>query len=96
MAGLNLCPGKDLHFRAEFLFAGKQDRLSSGDISDNRIQDGGTPAWNVINISAGYNALRWMELNFGINNLFDEAYRIHGSGVDCYGRNIWMGLKFKI
>jgi len=91
--GINLYPGENIHIRAAYLFAGKQDRLSSGDIYDNRIQLGGTPGWNIINISAKYNGLPRIDINTGINNLFDTAYRIHGSGVDGYGRNIWLGIK---
>ena len=91
--GLNIFPGESTHIRTEYLFAGKQDRLSSGDISDNRISDGGTPGWTIINISMGYTGLNWIDINIGVSNLFDTAYRIHGSGVDGYGRNIWLGIK---
>ena len=84
------------HIRTEFLFAGMQDRLPGGDISDDRIQDGGTPGWNIVSISAGFNGLRWMDIHMGINNLFDTAYRIHGSGVDGYGRNIWLGIELNL
>jgi iron complex outermembrane receptor protein/hemoglobin/transferrin/lactoferrin receptor protein len=78
--------------RLEGAFAGKQDRLSSGDISDNRIEDGGTPSWYVYNLSFGYTNLKWLKIQGGINNITDVAYRIHGSGVDGYGRNIWLGI----
>jgi hemoglobin/transferrin/lactoferrin receptor protein len=43
-----------LNFMAECVFAGEQNRLSAGDIADDRIADGGTPAWSVINLYAGY------------------------------------------
>ena len=92
VVGLNLLPGKNSHVRAEFLFAGMQDRLSGGDIADDRIPDGGTPGWKIVNISAGFKGFQWIEINLGINNLFDQAYRSHGSGVDGYGRNIWLGI----
>jgi len=78
--------------RLELLSAGKQERLSAGDISDSRIPDGGTPGWNVINLRAGYN-WKWLELSAGFNNIFDESYRTHGSGVDGYGRSVWLALK---
>ncbi|MCD4768923.1 MAG: TonB-dependent receptor, partial [Bacteroidales bacterium] len=94
--GLNLYLGESTHIRTGYLFAGKQDRLSGGDISDNRIPDGGTPGWSIINISIGYTGLHWIDINMGINNLFDTAYRTHGSGVDGYGRNIWLGIKLSI
>jgi outer membrane receptor protein involved in Fe transport len=80
---------------AEFLFAAKQDRLSGGDIDDHRIPDGGTPGWNILNLKAGY-AWKTVSLNAGLQNLFNKAYRIHGSGVDGYGRSLWISLQFNV
>jgi len=94
--GLNLYPWESMHIRTEILFAGMQDRLSGGDISDDRIPVGGTQGWNIVSISAGYDGLHWMDIHMGINNLFDTAYRIHGSGVDGYGRNIWLGIQLNL
>lgn len=79
----------------EFLFAAKQDRLSNGDIDDHRIPDGGTPGWQVFNVKLGY-SLEKIALNAGFQNLFNKAYRIHGSGVDGYGRSLWMSVQFEI
>ncbi|MCG6187968.1 TonB-dependent receptor [Maribellus maritimus] len=80
---------------AEFLFATKQDRLSGGDIDDHRIPEGGTPGWNILNLKAGYS---WniVSIHAGMQNIFNQAYRIHGSGVDGYGRAFWMTLQFEI
>ncbi|NJO01506.1 MAG: TonB-dependent receptor [Bacteroidia bacterium] len=75
--------------RVEGLFATKQDRLSSGDKSDHRIPEGGTPGWHIMNIYMGYNH-PYFDIQLGIQNLWDEAYRIHGSGVDGYGRSFWL------
>lgn len=74
---------------AEFLFAARQDRLAKGDIDDNRIQDDGTPAWQVLNLFAGIE-LRPVRLNLGVQNLFDEDYRTHGSGINGIGRSAWI------
>jgi hemoglobin/transferrin/lactoferrin receptor protein len=68
-----------------------QDRLSSGDISDSRIPAGGTPGWNVINVRAGFD-WKWLGISAGFNNLLDEDYRIHGSGINGYGRSVWVAL----
>ncbi len=84
-----------LFAEAEFLFASKQDRLSSGDIDDHRIPDGGTPGWSIVNLKAGYS---WdkISLHTGLQNIFNQAYRVHGSGVDGFGRSVWMLLQFEI
>lgn len=79
----------------EFLFAAKQDRLSGGDIDDHRIPEGGTPGWNVVNLKLGY-SWKKVSLNSGLQNLFNKAYRIHGSGVDGFGRSFWLSLQFEI
>lgn len=79
----------------EFLFAAKQDRLSNGDIDDHRIPEGGTPGWQVLNVKIGY-SLEKISLNAGFQNIFNKAYRVHGSGVDGYGRSLWMSVQFEI
>lgn len=66
--------------------AGKQDRLSGGDIDDHRISDGGTPAWVIVNCKAGYQ-WKMVALKLAFNNILNEAYRSHGSGVDGLGRH---------
>jgi outer membrane cobalamin receptor len=75
----------------EYLFANKQDRLSSGDISDHRIPEGGTPAWSVVNFKMGF-CNKYFRINGGLQNIFDVAYRMHGSGVDGLGRHVWLAI----
>ncbi len=78
--------------KLEWLAAGKQNRLSNGDISDTRIPEGGTPGWSIINVRAGY-SWNWMNITAGINNILNKDYRMHGSGVNGYGRSLWVALK---
>jgi len=80
---------------AEWGFSAEQDRLSDGDIADDRIADGGTPGWNLFNVYAGYNH-KYFTINASIQNLFDKAYRIHGSGIDGIGRSFWISLNINI
>ena len=79
-------------FQGQWIFADKQQRLSGGDIDDSRIADGGTPAWSVFNLKASY-FNEWLLVNVGMENLFNQAYRMHGSGVDGVGRNVWISTK---
>lgn len=83
--------GSGVSIRAEGVFAGKQDRLAQGDISDSRIAEGGTPGWFVSNIYGGYQ-WRQLDIQISIQNIFNEAYRIHGSGIDSIGRSLWLSL----
>ena len=70
-----------------------QKRLSSGDIDDHRIADKGTPGWNVLNVYSGYD-MGQVTLGIGINNIFNEAYRMHGSGIDGIGRSLQFRFKY--
>ncbi len=79
--------------RLSWLMAGEQNRLSGGDISDDRIADGGTPSWNILNLHMNYSFSK-LNLNIGIINLFDTAYRIHGSGVDAPGRYLSTSVSY--
>ena len=76
-------------------FAGEQDRLAAGDREDHRIAPGGTPGWRVVNLRARYKVSGKVDLTGGLQNAFDEAYRVHGSGIDGYGRSVWIGATLR-
>ncbi len=80
---------------AELLFASKQDRLAQGDKDDNRIPRGGTPGWNVVNLYAGYQ-LAHLKFNVAFQNILDEDYRTHGSGINGIGRSAWVCVALKL
>ncbi|MCF8365493.1 MAG: TonB-dependent receptor [Bacteroidales bacterium] len=77
--------------KIEWQAASMQDRLSSGDISDSRIPDGGTPGWQLLNLRAGY-ILNRIQLTAGLNNILNEDYRTHGSGINGFGRSAWLAI----
>lgn len=79
--------------RLELHTAAKQDRLAKGDRDDNRIPEGGTPGWNVVNAAAGYQVGK-VRLSAELQNIFNEAYRTHGSGVSGVGRSLWLMARF--
>ena len=80
---------------AEILSASSQERLAQGDIDDNRIPEGGTPGWTVVNINAGY-TWKFLSVDLSLKNLFNADYRYHGSGINGYGRSLFLtaGLNF--
>jgi len=82
---------KELSVNLEWQTAGKQGRLASGDKDDNRIPTGGTPGWNVFNISTGY-SMRYIMFDLSLLNLFNQDYRFHGSGVNGYGRSAFLSM----
>jgi len=63
----------------------RQARLSARDVRDSRIPDGGTPGYGTVNVRLGRYIGRCQRITLGIENIFDQAYRVHGSGVDGPG-----------
>jgi outer membrane cobalamin receptor len=79
----------------EWQAAGKQSRLAAGDKDDNRIPHCGTPGWNILNINTSY-SLGLIKFDLSLVNLFNKDYRVHGSGVNGYGRSAFLSMIFKI
>ncbi|MFT3844120.1 MAG: TonB-dependent receptor [Lacibacter sp.] len=77
----------------EVMFASEQTRLAQGDKDDNRIPAGGTPGFCIINVYAGY---EWKQIQFntGLQNITNQDYRTHGSGINGYGRSLWINVQF--
>ena len=76
--------------------ADEQDQLNPEDKLDPRIDPNGTDGWATLGFDLGgplgaQSRSRW---SLGLHNIFDEAYRIHGSGVDAPGINAVFGLEW--
>ncbi len=89
-AGLNwTSPAKRYWAEASVIHAAKADKLSSADRADtSRIPPGGTPAYTVGNLRAGWACTPDLRVTAAIENVTDEDYRIHGSGINEPGRNL--------
>ncbi len=80
-------------------FAAKQDELSPTDLTDTRIDPNGTDAWMRMDLDLGGplgergSGATW---NAGLHNLFDEEYRVHGSGLDAPGFGVVLGVHLSI
>ncbi len=72
-------------------FASNQDRLSNGDIKDSRIPIGGTPGYAIHSIGA-ISHLGNFTLTLSVENMLNERYKYHGSGIYEYGRNYYLKL----
>ena len=63
-----------------------QTRLAPADIHDlNRIPPGGTPGFAVFDLRMSYRAKQQWLASFVLENVFDAAYRYHGSSVNGPG-----------
>ena len=82
-------------FELVALGAGDADKLSSADRLDTqRIPPGGTPGYVVFHARGGLRLGEFWTLDLGLENLLDEDYRVHGSGLNRPGRNLLVGLSF--
>lgn len=90
LAGVTYEPvGQDWWLQADVLAAGDANELSLRDQADTeRIPPGGTPNWEVVGLRGAVAVSERMELGLGLENLFDEDYRIHGSGQNEPGRSL--------
>ena len=83
----------NIQYTLEYIFAGSQHRLAQGDKDDNRIPKGGTPGFGILNFHAS-TKLVGIQLNTGISNIFNTDYRMHGSGINGMGRNLYISAQF--
>lgn len=77
---------------AALRWADRQDRLSVTDKSDARIPPGGTPGYVVVDLRAGFRFRGHLVLSLSFDNIFDAAYRVHGSSINGPGRGVSAGL----
>ncbi len=70
---------------AAFRWAATQDRLAPSDLADARIPSGGTPGWATLDLSGGLRLRDGLLLAVVVENLFDVAYRVHGSSLNAPG-----------
>ncbi len=69
--------------------ADKADKLSVDDTRDTqRIPPGGTPGYIVYHVRTGAQVTEMLRLTLALENIFNEDYRTHGSGVNEPGRNL--------
>lgn len=76
-------------------YAADADRLSTRDKKDTqRIPPGGTPSYFLLDVRAGYRLGDTVDLTFAVDNVFDEDYRVHGSGSNGPGTNAILGARW--
>ena len=76
--------------------AARQDRLAPSDrVDTERIPASGTPGFGVVHLRAGWRPAPPLELIAALENVTDEDYRIHGSGVNEPGRSLVVSLDYR-
>ena len=92
---LNVSHDAGGNFRADawLRFAGKQDRLSARDVRDVRIDPSGTGGWGILGARGSWDFRGGWNFTFGVDNVLDKRYRVHGSGLDAPGRKLTISVR---
>ena len=89
-------PEGDCWLEAVLLNAADADRLSASDRSDTqRVPPGGTPGYTTLSLRSGFRLSHSTTLTAVLDNVTDEDYRVHGSGINEPGLNFIVGLEWR-
>jgi iron complex outermembrane receptor protein/hemoglobin/transferrin/lactoferrin receptor protein len=77
-------------------WAATQDRLAPADTVDARIPVGGTPGWATLDVSGGWRLDQRVLLALVVENVFDVAYRVHGSSINAPGAGVMASASFRL
>jgi hemoglobin/transferrin/lactoferrin receptor protein len=73
--------------------AGPATKLSTRDESDTqRIPPGGTPGYAVVTLRGGAHLRDNLDVSVAVENLTNQDYRIHGSGLNEPGTNVVLAV----
>jgi hemoglobin/transferrin/lactoferrin receptor protein len=70
------------------------DYYLNGEDNEQYATSEGMPAWLTANFRASCKLNSMLNLQFGVDNIFDTQYRTFASGIDAAGRNIFVSLRF--
>lgn len=76
-------------------FAEAQRRLAPADRTDSRIGPGGTDGFAVLHLRGGISFGENLRVSMAVENLTDEDYKLHSSGLFRPGRQLVLGLELK-
>lgn len=80
---------------AEYNFNKDKDLIPSNEF-DNKphlYTSTGSPGWITLNLKSAYHFNKYVELQVGLENIFDQHYRPYSSGISAAGRNFIITLR---
>jgi hemoglobin/transferrin/lactoferrin receptor protein len=66
----------------------------NGEDNEQYATSSGMPAWMTANFRVSYKVNNMLNIQAGVDNIFDTQYRTFASGIDGAGRNIFISLKY--
>jgi outer membrane receptor protein involved in Fe transport len=91
--GIEIAVNDSVGFDGWLHFAAAQERLSSRDVSDPRIDPDGTAGWASFSARLHWKAASGWHVSLGLDNVLDKRYRMHGSGIDATGYNLSLRIR---
>jgi hemoglobin/transferrin/lactoferrin receptor protein len=92
--GLRWEVGERLTLEGLVFAAAREDRLSAADARDvQRFVPGGTPGYTTATFRGLWRPAADLTISAGVENAFNEPYRIHGSGLNEPGTNVFFGFE---
>ena len=89
-------PSDRYWLEASTLHAEEQTKLAASDVLDNqRIPPGGSPGYSVLNLRSVMSFGENITLSAAVENLTDQNYRVHGSGINESGRNVVLTMEWQ-
>lgn len=70
-----------------------KDYSSSGEDNEAYATPDGMPSWYALNLRAGFQFNRYLNLQADVENLMDRHYRLFASGISAPGRNFVLTLR---
>lgn len=81
---------------AALRWSAAQTRLAPSDLADARIPAGGTPGWATFDVVGGLRLDDRLLFALVIENLFDVAYRVHGSSINAPGIGVMASASVRL
>jgi hemoglobin/transferrin/lactoferrin receptor protein len=89
-------PDKRWWIEGTLQLADNANILSPGDKNDTeRIPPGGHESYAVASLRAGIRVCKDVTVTMACENITNEEYRVHGSGINQPGRNFILGVEFR-
>ncbi len=94
--GLRYAPAHlPLWIEAVLSIADDEKKMTDAERGDNRFPPDGTPGYEVLDLRAGYALTDNLDLAIALENVTDESWRIHGSGINEPGRNLVLTMNYR-
>jgi hemoglobin/transferrin/lactoferrin receptor protein len=89
---------RNKNFNADFFinFSGAKqlkDYALGGEDNEQYATENGMPAWFTLNLRTAYRIQKNIQIQAGVDNIFDTQYRTFASGINAPGRNLFVCIR---